>query len=176
MLEKDKVNYQESGEQRTALLAAYKQYKGSMVKIYQVIMHSNVLEDDERFRKMIDEAIESGEVEAYDKYTKEIEKSKQSRIKAAQRDAKEAKEQEKQLEKKAKTSKKSKAGTGSGDGDLAALIQQRQQTAQARSSMFFEHLEEKYAGGEKKGKKRDEPPEEAFEATAKRMRKGKAGK
>lgn len=178
LIERDKIEYRESGEQRTAVLEAYTKYEGDVNKIYQVVMHSNVLEDDERFRMWVNEAIASKEVEPFDKYTKETEKSKQQRIKNAERQAKEAEKHFDDLKKKGKLGKKTKAGAG--EGDLAALIQQRQQ---GRESKFFEHLEEKYGGGEEGGKKktktskkRDEPSEEAFAEMGRRTKRGKTGK
>lgn len=140
-------------------------------------MHSNPIENDADFRRMLDEAIAAGEVEAYDKYTKETEKSKQNRIKKAEREAKEADKHKKELA--SKEDKNSKQGKGAGaEGDLLAMIQSKHKDGQARQSRFLEHLEEKYGGdaGKGKGKKRNEPPESAFAETAKRAKKGKAGK
>ena len=161
------------------MLQAYTKFRGHMDKIYQVVMHSNVLEDDERFRMWIDEAIANNEVEPFDKYTKETEKSKQQRIKNAQKQAKEAEKHFEELEEKGKLGKKGKSGPE--EGDLAFLIQQRQK---GRESKFFEHLEEKYGSDEgggkqtksKSSKKRDEPPEEAFAEMGRRLKRGKTGK
>lgn len=172
-ISEDKREYEESGEQRAALLAAYTKYKGDMTHVYQVVMHSNVLEDDARFREILDEAIATKEVAAFDKYTKETEKSKQNRIAAAKRQAKEWEESQKANGATTKHGKLAK-----GDADLAALIQAKQ----GKSSRFLEHLEEKYGGGGSSGKgngktrKRDEPPEEAFAATAARGKKSKSSK
>ena len=60
--------------------------------------------------------------------------------------------------------------------DLAALIQQRQAS---RAGGFFDHLEEKYAPksrGNKRATPMEEPPEEAFQATAARAKKRKPSK
>jgi DnaJ family protein C protein 9 len=76
---------------------------------------------------------------------------------------------------------KKKKGKGNSEDDLAALIQKRQQD---RSESFLDHLAEKYGAKEskgkgKKGKKRpveDEPPEEAFQAAASRLKGSKRSK
>ena len=157
--------YKGSEEEREHVLAAYEKYEGDMGKIYHSVMLSDVLEDDERFRSIIDEAIEKDEVEAYKKYTHESEKSRKARIANAkkQRDgeANEAIKAAKELEEDPGRSK-GKAKKQKGDmGDLAALIQQRQK---GRAENFFDSLEAKYAPKTKKGAKRtmDEPPDEAF--------------
>lgn len=148
-----------------------------MIKIYETVMLSNVLEDDERFRKIIDEAIASGDVPSFKKYTHESQKSKEARIKHAKQEAGEAEEYAKELGvhdklfgKKHKTKKDSEA-------DLAALIRRNQDS---RGS-FLDNLAEKYGAAPKskgKGNKRvldeDEPDEEAFQAAAARLKKPKA--
>ncbi|KAL8899806.1 MAG: hypothetical protein Q9207_006005, partial [Kuettlingeria erythrocarpa] len=53
-------------------------------------MLSNPLEDDDRFREIIDGAIEKREVQAYDAYVKESKKSKDARMKKARKEAEEA--------------------------------------------------------------------------------------
>lgn len=169
-------DYKGSDEERDAILAAYKRGKGNMDAVYEMVMTSNVLEDDERFRQIIDEAIAKEEMESFDKYTKESEKSKERRVKRAQREEAEAEEELVKRSKKAPgKGKPGKSKKGEDNNSLAALIQQRQQ---ARGSAFFEQLEEKYAndGGSKKKKRGpvDEPPEEAFAATAQRMKKAKS--
>jgi DnaJ family protein C protein 9 len=167
----DKALYETNGEQRAALLEAYTKFKGDMSKIYQVVMHSDVLSDDSRFRTLIDGAIKDGEVEGFKTYTEESEKSKQNRIKTAKR---RIAEWEAEQKKEAAVGKKGKKAADS-EADLAALIRGKQA---GRGSKFLEHLEEKYAaGGKGKSRKRDEePPEEAFAATAARAKKLKTGK
>ena len=158
--------YKGSEEEREHVLQAYTKNEGAMVRIYQEVMLSDMLEDEDRFRVIIDEAIENGEVEAYKKYTDESEKSRKRRMdstrKDRERNAKQADKRLKELEEESKKKKGKAATKQNGDtGDLAALIQQRQQ---GRAENFFGKLEEKYAPKGKKGAKRamDEPPEEAF--------------
>ena len=169
--------YQGSDEERNDLLEAYETHEGNMDRIYENVMLSNVLDDDERFRAIIDEAIASGEVEDYPDYSEEPETRRQKRIRRAQREAKEAEQlgQEIENKKKKKNASASKASSGpsGGEDDLLAIISKRQQQ---RGQGFLANLEEKYGPGN--GKKRgpsDEPSEEAFAAVGSR-KKSKEGK
>lgn len=172
-IDKVKKEYQGSEEERQDLLAAFEQFQGDLDKVYEVVMLSNVLDDDERFRAIIDKAIADGEVTAWKNYTEEPESKRKKRVKRAQEEAKEAEKLSKELDAKGAQSggkgRKAKAGKAD-DNALAALIQQRQQ---ARAADFFDRLEAKYAP---KGKKRmapEEPPEEAFaEVAARKSSKG----
>ena len=99
--------YKGSEEERGHVLQAYDQGKGNIDRVYSSVMLSDVLEDDERFRAIIDKAIANGEAETYAKYTNETQKSKDARIRRAkqtrEREAPEAEESKKEiLEKKAK--------------------------------------------------------------------------
>ncbi|CAI7671912.1 unnamed protein product [Penicillium pancosmium] len=162
--------YQGSDEEKKDLLEAYETNEGDLDGIYESVMLSNVLDDDERFRGIIDEAIAAGEVEKYDSYTEESEAKRDRRVKRAKKEAKEAEKMSKKMEndKKKKAAKTSKGSAG-GEDDLLALISKRQQQ---RGQGFLAHLEEKYA--QPNGKKRgppDEPSEEAFAAVGARKSK-----
>ncbi|THY81406.1 DnaJ-domain-containing protein, partial [Aureobasidium pullulans] len=86
------AEYKGSDEEREALLAAYTKYKGDMGKVYQQVMVSNPAVDEERFRGIINEAIEKEEVEAHVKFTQESQKSIDRRIAAAKEEHEEADE------------------------------------------------------------------------------------
>lgn len=147
--------YKNSDEERADVLAAYTDFEGDMDGIYESVMLSDVLEDDERFRTWIEEAIEKGEVESYPAYTKETKKKRAARVKAAKGEAKEAEELAKELgvyDKLKGKDAKGKGGKGKkddGEGALAALILARQQS---RADMF-DKLAEKY-GAKPKDRKR----------------------
>ena len=146
-------------------------------------MLSNPIDDEERFRAIIDAAIEVNDVPAHKAYTKESHAKRASRYKRARREAAEAIDWAKELgvhdelfgksdDKKSK--RKGKDGDAGGEDALKALIQQKQQS---RSESFLDNLEKKYGGKpdtKKKGRKRgagaeaDEPPEEAFQKMAER--------
>ena len=171
-IDKIRKEYQGSEEERDDLLSAFDTYKGDMDRVYEAVMLSNVLDDDDRFRAIIDAAIDEGKVQKWKKYVEEPKKKKKQRIKRAQQEAREAEELAKEMdskgEKNSKAKNKSKKAADSDVNDLAALIQKRQSS---RGADFLDRLEEKYMQPIKgKGKKRqagrDEPPEEAFQANA----------
>lgn len=118
MVTEDKINnfaqeYKGGEEEKGHVLEAYEKSKGDMDKLYQQVMLSHPVDDDERFHGIIDQAIKDGEVEDHKKYSQETEKSRQARInKARKRREKEAKEAD-------------------GMGDLAAMIQARQKARQS---------------------------------------------
>lgn len=153
-----------------------------MDQLYEQVILSDVLKDDERFRKIIDEAIESNDVPRFPAYTRESKKRREARVKKARAEATEAEDYAKELgvhDKLFGDKKTKKKGKGSSENDLAALIQKRQQD---RSENFLDHLTEKYGAKEpknKKGKKRaveEEPSEEAFQAAASRLKTPKRSK
>jgi DnaJ family protein C protein 9 len=177
--------YKGSDEEKDDLLSAYEKYKGNWGRIYGTVMLSDPLEDEDRFRVIIDEAIEKGDVKAHKAYTDESEKAKEKRMKSARREAKEAEEHAKKSGVHDKLFGKKDGKGGNSEDALAALIQKRQ----AGRSSFLDNLEAKYAAQEKKskgkkGKKRgsedaedDEggmPSEEAFQAAAARLKSGTA--
>lgn len=174
-------NYKGSDEERSDLLAAFELFEGDMDQVYETVILSDPVDDDERFRKIIDEAIASREVPAFRPYLRDNKKSAAARAKKAMRqkeaEAEEAEAYAKELgvHDKIFGGKKGKGGkkpSESSEDGLAALIQKRQQDRSAES--FLDHIADKYgASSKKKGKKRavpDEPPEEAFAATAARKR------
>ncbi|KAJ8098208.1 hypothetical protein POJ06DRAFT_200654 [Lipomyces tetrasporus] len=167
MIEEDKKQYKESGEERDDILRFYTESKGDLDIVFENVVHSNVLEDETRFRDIINEAIKSGDVKPYKKYTGESAATKSARRKAAKKEEQEAEELATEL------------GIGKKvmDGDentLGELIRKRNA---ARMNNFLDDLEKKYAstGGRKKSKKAsDNPPtEEEFLATQKKIGKGR---
>ena len=131
-IEKLKKEYQGSEDERTDLLEAFEEFKGSMNKVFDSVMLSSVLDDEERFREIIDKAIKDGEVEAYPKYVNESEKSIKARRRRAEKEKKEAEALAEELdididgkgEGTAKSKAKGKKGKKQPDmSDLAALIQ-----------------------------------------------------
>lgn len=174
--------YKGSAEERDDILAAYEEFEGDMDGVYESVMLSNVLEDDARFREVIDAAIKAKEVPRFDVYAKETKKSRQARVKAAKSEAREADELAKELgvydklrgDGKKKSKKDSEAG-------LAALIQ-RNQSSRMNA---LDKLAEKYGAvpkagkGKKRGAKELEEPdisEEQFQAIQAGMKKKKARK
>ncbi|KAI9697149.1 MAG: hypothetical protein M1820_007884 [Bogoriella megaspora] len=155
-LEAFKQEFKGSEEERQAVLAAYKKGKGDLDVVYEEVMLSNPLNDEERFRNIIDEAVKAGEVEHYNKYAKEGKGKKDKRMKEAKKEEKEARELaeelgvgEKLFGKEGNDNAKGRKGKGKGKKGaekeshdaLAALIQNRQKDRAG----FFDALEAKYA-------------------------------
>ena len=159
-----------------------------MKVMYDRIMMSSMLADEDRFRRIIDEAISNGKVEGFSAYLNETAKQKEKRRKKALVEQREAEEHARDLgihnevygldSKENKVpSPQTKKTAASSESDLAILIQQR---VKGRMENFLGSLEEKFATKSKTGgrgnKNRtvilDQPPEEAFEAMVKRGQKG----
>ncbi|EEP81609.1 predicted protein [Uncinocarpus reesii 1704] len=179
-IEKIKAEYQGSEEEKRDILVAYQGCEGDMDGVYEEVMLSNVLDDDERFREIIQQAIRDGDVDDWPAFSKETKQKRARRVKEAKKEAKEARALAKELgvEDKlfgdGKSSGKKKAGDD--DSALRALIQQRQKS---RGADFLANLEAKYTSRDAKGKKRrtgeSEPPDEAFQRNRSRTKKQKAG-
>lgn len=175
------TSYKGSDEERGHVLKAYVSAKGDLNKVFEEVMLSNPLEDEPRFRAILDAAIKAGDIPALDKYTNESQKSKDKRRKKALAEAKEADEAQQELEEnKKKQAAPGKSGKAKGLDDLAAMIQKRR----AGQSRFLEHLEYKYAPGPSTSKRpkrsrdpsEDMPSEEAFMAARSRVDAGRAQK
>lgn len=170
MIDKIKKEYQGSEEEEADVLSAYTDFEGDMDAVYEQIMCSSVIDDDERFRTMIDKAIKDGRVEAHKTYTKETKASRKKRIAKAKAEEGEAMELAEELGVKDKLfGKKGDKKKGNDEDALKALIQQR---SQGRADTFLSNLEAKYGGGTKSGKRKelDEPSEEMFAMNAKKTK------
>lgn len=181
-IEKFSKTYKGSPEEKDDILEAYRKYKGKWAGIYESVMLSDPLEDEDRYKEIIDEAISKGEVQAYKAYTNETARAKEARMKAARDEGEEAMEYAKELGVEDKLFGKGKGGKKeSSEAALSALIKKNQ----ASRSSFLDQLEAKYAGNSKsskakKGKKRDSeeaedgdggmPSEEAFQKAAARLK------
>ncbi|KAF1911052.1 hypothetical protein BDU57DRAFT_591136 [Ampelomyces quisqualis] len=173
--------YKGSEDERRELVKAYKKCKGNLDTMYQLVMLSDILEDDDRFRQILDEEIAKGNIESLPAYERHTDKSRQ---KAKDIERKRREDYDKREAAKAASGKSNgkakpksnKSGTDDMAG-LAALIQQRQKS---RAGGFFDSLEAKYAPksrGSKRSTPMDEPPEEMFEANrAKKSKRGKTAK
>ncbi|KAF3930830.1 hypothetical protein ABW19_dt0201016 [Dactylella cylindrospora] len=92
-----KKTYQGSEEERDDLLAIFEEVEGDMDKVFENVMLSDPITDEDRFRKIIDAAIQAEEVEAYPAYVNETKKARQARRKNAEKEGKEAMEYAKKL-------------------------------------------------------------------------------
>ncbi|KXX81557.1 DnaJ subfamily C member 9 [Madurella mycetomatis] len=154
------AKYKGSDEEKGDVLAAYEEFEGDMDGVYETVMLSDVVEDDARFREMIDAAIAAEEVPAFQAYTKETKKSRQARVKSARKEAQEADELAKELGVYDKL--RGKKSQKDAEAGLAALIQRNQ----ASRASALDRLAEKYGavpkagkGGKKRGAKELEEPD-----------------
>ncbi|GAA5931753.1 uncharacterized protein JCM15063_001559 [Sporobolomyces koalae] len=159
-IEEFKAKYQGSQEEQDDLFDAYTSAKGDLEIILDSIMCSTH-DDEERFVKLINQAIESNELEATSKWKKMSKdtKAKEQRKKKADKEAKEAEKAARELGvhdklygDKGKGKGKSKAQGEAGD-DEAALKALIQGNRDKRMSSLMDSLEAKYGGGGR-GKKR----------------------
>lgn len=136
--EKEYVGHE---EEKRDLEAAYKEGCGDLDYILGTVLMCTV-DDEPRFRDIIDGWIEEGRVEAYPAYTAEADKKKKQRKRKAAKEAVEAEVAKKEL------------GLGDGDDALKALILSRGQNRAQQMDSFLDSLADKYSKpSAKKGKK-----------------------
>ncbi|KAK9449969.1 uncharacterized protein V1518DRAFT_415189 [Limtongia smithiae] len=175
MIEADKKEYRDSGEERADILKFYTESKGNMNVVFENVVHSSVLEDEARFREIINAAIGEGTVKAYKAYAKESRATMSRRRKHAEREEHEAEELAKELGISAFRGDNTK----SSEDELGALIRKRQQD---RMGSFLDDLEQKYGAGPSSKKRKHNKggksvamegtpdiSEEAFLATQKKV-------
>lgn len=141
-LDEFKSTYQGSEREKRDVLYAYEWNNGSLDGVFQDVVCSNSLEDEGRFRKIIDEAIDAGNVEKLGAYVNESKKTKERRKKKAERESAEAIQHAKDLGLYDEVFGRGKKEDG-GTSGLASLILQRQQH---RADTFFNNMEAKYGG------------------------------
>ncbi|KAF1936963.1 DnaJ-domain-containing protein [Clathrospora elynae] len=174
--------YKGSAEERRDLIKAYNKFSGNLQRIYAVIMLSDILVDDDRFRQIFDEEIRKGTIEAFPAYEEETDETRQ-RAKEAEKKRRDEYDQRQAAKEEASTAKtngkaKSKSKKSGADdmAGLAALIQQRQKS---RAGNFFDSLEAKYAPkprGSKRSTPMGEPPEDMFQANRKKQKPNERSK
>ncbi|KAG9346052.1 hypothetical protein JZ751_007868 [Albula glossodonta] len=127
--------YKDTDEERQDVKRLYVQYEGDMDMIMASAMCCTQ-EDEPRIVKIIQGAIDSGELPAYRSFTHESKQKKLSRKRKADKEEKEAEEMQKEL------------GLNS-DDSLVAMLKQRQKSREQGFNSFLSDLEAKYS---KKGK------------------------
>ncbi|XP_009883946.1 PREDICTED: dnaJ homolog subfamily C member 9 [Charadrius vociferus] len=133
-------SYKDSEEELADIKAAYVDFEGDMDRIMESVLCVDYT-DEPRIRKIIEKAIDSGEVPSYKGFVKE---SKQKMLARKRRAEKEAREAEKT---------KDELGLG-GEDDLKALIQSRNKDRKKEMDDFLAQLEAKYGNNAKKGGKK----------------------
>ncbi|TPX32363.1 hypothetical protein SmJEL517_g04512 [Synchytrium microbalum] len=123
--------YKESDEEKQDILKAYTESEGSMDFILENVMLANAIDDEDRFRNIIEQAIKSKQVERY-KAFKLDPKAAVNRKKEAAKEAKAAERLRKELDLK-----------NNSDGDLQKMLTARNAN---RMNDLVARLEQKYGG------------------------------
>lgn len=156
--------YKRSEEEREDVLKAYTECKGDMDKIMDSVILAR-LDDEDRFRKIIEKEVEEGELKSFRAFTGESEKKKEAREKRYRKEEEEAEEHAKFLaqEKVNETGKNSeksdgknsRKGTKKGkndDFDLVAVMEARMAKRRVQGEAFLNDLEKKYCQPKKSKK------------------------
>ncbi|KAK2529808.1 Dnajc9 [Columba livia] len=133
-------NYKDSEEELADIKAAYVDFEGDMDRILESVLCVDYT-DEPRIRKIIEKAIDSGEVPSYKAFVKESKQKMSARKRRAEKEAREAEKTKEEL------------GLG-GEDDLKALIQSRNKDRKKEMDDFLAQLEAKYGNDAKKGGKK----------------------
>ncbi|XP_007424935.1 dnaJ homolog subfamily C member 9 [Python bivittatus] len=133
--------YKDSAEELEDIKAAYEDFKGNMGKIMNSVLCVDYT-DEPRIRKIIQHAIDSGELPSYKSFVNESKRKINARKRKAEQEAKEAEES------------REKMGLGEGDDDLKVLIQSRVDSRKKEMDDFLAQMEAKYGNKSKKGGKK----------------------
>ncbi|KAF2347149.1 DnaJ domain [Trinorchestia longiramus] len=140
----DIINFEKkyvgSEEELQDLEAAYEKGKGDMDHILRSVLLCTV-EDEQRFRSIIDAWIEEGRVQLYEAYSSETKAKKNKRKRKATREAEEAEAAKKEL------------GLGDAPLDLNTLILKRSQDRAKNMDSFLDSLADKYSKPSAKGRR-----------------------
>ncbi|KAJ2654764.1 hypothetical protein IW148_006280 [Coemansia sp. RSA 1199] len=179
--------YKNSDEERTDILAAYKQHNGDIDLIFTEVMLAEV-EDEPRFVKIIEQAIKAKELKRTKEYTRTkkdaAKRKRQAEGEAAEADALRKElgldDQLRKIKNKQKKGGKRKHDASDDEDDQAALKVLVRQRATSRMDAIIANIEEKYASqpakkgkGKKAAKSKQpafaEPSEEEFQALQAKM-------
>ncbi|XP_076819191.1 dnaJ homolog subfamily C member 9-like [Clavelina lepadiformis] len=133
-MKKFEESYKGSTKEAEDLKAIYLKCEGDMDKIFENQMCSTI-EDEPRFRKILQEAIDEKELPDYDVFSKEPTAKRKKRERFYKTEAKEAEQARKKLG----------LGKATGEEALKQLIQKRQDNRQKEMTSFLDNLEAKYA-------------------------------
>ena len=91
------ATYKNSDEERKDLLKFYEKHKGDMDLINQEMFSEDPVEDEPRFKQILFDAIEQGDIKKYDKFVNESKKKANKRKANQEKEAKEAEMMRKEL-------------------------------------------------------------------------------
>ncbi|NWY05536.1 DNJC9 protein, partial [Nothoprocta ornata] len=134
-------SYKDSEEELDDVKAAYVDFEGDMDKIMESVLCVEYA-DEPRIRRIIQGAIDSGELPAYNAFVKESKQKMNARKRRVKKEAREAEKTREEL------------GLGDGEDDLKALIQSRNKDRKQEMDDFLAQLEAKYGNNSKKGGKK----------------------
>ncbi|KAM6105380.1 dnaJ homolog subfamily C member 9-like [Pterocles gutturalis] len=132
--------YKDSEQELADIKAAYVNFEGDMDRIMESVLCVTYT-DEPRIRRIIEKAIDSGEVPSYKAFVQESKKKMNARKRRAEKEAKEAEKAKLEL------------GLGGEDG-LKALIESRNKDRKKEMDDFLAQLEAKYGNNAKKGGKK----------------------
>lgn len=133
MIEEDKKLYRESGEEHADIIKFYKKFNGDFNRILDSVLHTTE-DDEDRIVQILQQALESGEIEPQRKFTKTTSATaKKTRRTKAAKESKKAARARKQLGLDRELDSMS---------GLAAVIKKRQAS---KMDSFMSSLEKKYA-------------------------------
>ncbi|XP_064001091.1 dnaJ homolog subfamily C member 9 [Pogoniulus pusillus] len=130
-------SYKDSEEELADIKAAYMDFEGDMDRIMESVLCVDYT-DEPRVRRIIEKAIDAGEVPSYKAFVKESKQKMTARKRRAEKEAEEAEKSKDEL------------GLG-GEDDLKALIQSRNKDREKAMDDFLAQLEAKYGSNAKKG-------------------------
>ncbi|NXX93025.1 DNJC9 protein, partial [Centropus bengalensis] len=133
-------SYKDSEEELADIKSAYMDFEGDMDKIMESVLCTDYT-DEPRIRKIIERAIDSGELPSYKAFVKESKQKMMARRRRAEKEATEAEKTKEEL------------GLG-GEDDLKALIQSRNKNRKKEMDDFLAQLEAKYKNNTRKGGKK----------------------
>ncbi|KAJ6657759.1 hypothetical protein lerEdw1_001946 [Lerista edwardsae] len=140
-IEDFEAKYKNSAEELADIKAAYMDFTGNMDKIMESVLCVDYT-DEPRIKKIIQDAIDSGELPSYKAFLKDTKQKMNARKRRAEQEAKEAEQSREEL------------GLGTGDDDLKALIQSRNENRKKEMDDFLSQMEAKYGNKSKKGGKK----------------------
>ncbi|XP_062987698.1 dnaJ homolog subfamily C member 9 [Elgaria multicarinata webbii] len=136
--------YKDSAEELVDIKSSYEDFKGDMDRIMDSVLCVDYT-DEPRIRKIIQHAIDAGELPSYKAFVKESKQKTSARKRRAEQEAKEAEQSREEL------------GLGEGEDDLKALIQSRNENRKKEMDGFLAQMEGKYGNKSKKGGKKTAP-------------------
>lgn len=123
------AEYRNSSEERADLLRLYEKHAGDLDSIMDEIFMNDAIADEPRFRTLIQEAIDKGEVPAHKKFIAESKKKQAKRKTNYEKEARQA------------AVERIKLGIDESEENLKQAILIRRKAA---NEDFFAHLEKKY--------------------------------